>query len=150
MEIGKLIGWAILLILTLPILCFLIVWSLYTVIALIAIPWTVVKLLIRSVKRRKFSYWKDMWEWVYKSAWGIDQAGSPLLRHLGNDWMVKKDGIRIQSQDKTISYYLGVNKINGTLSWLGYIVAFLVDFVAALLGDFNHVEKAAKADQFNR
>lgn len=133
------------------ILAFILVWAFYTVVALLAIPWTLTKVIIRGVKQRSLKvYWDTMLDWGKMSSWGLDQAASPLIRHIGNDWLIKKDGVRIGSPDKTLSYYLGINKINGTLTFLGKLVAASVDFVSLLFfNDIDHTTKAAKAEQFN-
>lgn len=130
---------------------YLLVLVFYVIIAILAIPYTYIKAIIRGCKAMSFKvYWSTMWQWCYKAAWGLDQAGSPLLSHLGNDLMIKPNGERLGSPDKTLSYYFGVNKLNGTLYWFGLLWAYTVDLVALFFGDINHVEKAAKADQFNK
>lgn len=122
----------------------------YIVVALLAAPYTYIKAIVRGIKQRSFKvYWQTMWQWCYKAAWGLDQAGSPLLSHLGNDLMIKPEGKRIGSPDKTLSHYFGVNKLKGTLYWFGLFWAYLIDLVALFFGDINHVEKAATAEQFN-
>lgn len=133
------------------ILAFIIVWAFYSIVAILAIPYTWIKAIVIGIKQRSIkAYWSTMWQWCYKSSWGLDQAGSPLLSHLGNDLMIKPNGERLGSPDKTLSYYFGVNKLKGTLYWFGLLWAYTVDLVALFFGDVNHVEKAAKADQFNK
>jgi hypothetical protein len=132
------------------ILAYIIVLAFYIVVAALAVPYTFIKAIIRGIKARSFKvYWQTMWQFVYGAAWGLDQAGSPLLMHLGNDLFIKPEGKRIGSPDKTLSHYFGVNKLQGKLYWLGLFFAYLIDLVALFFGDENHVEKAAKADQFN-
>ena len=85
------------------------------------------------------------------SSWGLDQAASPLLTHLANDWLIKPNGIKIGSPDKTLSYYLGINKLNATLYFFGRLVCGTVDFYAyVFLNDIDHTTKAANAEQFNK
>ena len=133
------------------IFAYLFVLAFYVVLAAISIPYVLFKAIIRGVRAKSFKvYWNIMWEWVFKSAWGLDQAGSPLLSHLGNDLMVKPNGVRLGSPDKTLSHYLGINKVNGTLYLFGKVIAFIVDAVAYLMGDKNHTTKAANAEQFNK
>jgi hypothetical protein len=133
------------------IVAYLIVLMLYVVVAALAVPYTYIKAIIIGIRLRSFkAYWQTMWQWVYKAAWGLDQAGSPLLVHLGNDLMFKPDAKRMGSPDVTISHYLGYNKLNNKCYWLGLFFAYLVDLVALFFGDINHTEKAAKAEQFNQ
>ena len=133
------------------IIAYLITLCFYLFVALLAVPYTYIKAIVRGIKARSFRvYWETILDWAYMSCWGLDQAGSPLLSHLGNDLMVKPNGKRIGSPDKTLSHYFGVNKINGTLYWFGLFWAYLIDLVALFFNDRNHVEKAANAEQFNK
>jgi hypothetical protein len=132
------------------ILAYILVLGLYVFLASLAIVYTYIKAIIIGIKKRSYkAYSQTMWQWVYKAAWGLDQAGSPLLKHLGNDLMFKPDAKRMGSPDVTISHYLGYNKVNNKSYWLGLFFAYLVDLVALFFGDVNHTEKAAKAEQFN-
>ena len=133
------------------IVAYILVLLFYIVVAIIAIPYTFIKAIVSGVKAGSFKvYWIMMWEWVYKSSWGLDQAGSPLLKHLGNDLLIKPNGVRLGSPDKTLSYYFGINKLNGTLYWFGLFWAYLIDLVALFFGDIDHTTKAANAEQFNK
>ena len=135
----------------LSIVAYIFVLAFYIVLAAITIPYTWIKAIVRGIKARSFKvYWNTMWQWCYKSAWGLDQAGSPLLSHLGNDLMIKPKGERLGSPDKTLSHYFGVNKLKGTLYWFGLFWAYLIDLVALLFGDADHTTKAAKSEQFNK
>jgi hypothetical protein len=132
------------------IFAYIIALSLYLSVAILATVYTWIKAIVIGIKQRSFkAYWGVMWGWCYGSSLGIDKAGSPLLKHLGNDLMVKPDGVRIGNPDKTLSYYLGQNKIKKKLYWFGWLVAVTVDFVALFFGDTNHTEKVAKKEKFN-
>lgn len=123
---------------------------LYVALSFIAVPYTWIKAIVIGIKQRSFkAYWSTMWQWCYKAAWGLDQAGSPLLKHLGNDTLIKPNGIRMGSPDKTLSYYFGINKVNDSLYTFGWVWVYIIDLVALLFGDLNHTDKAAKAEQFN-
>ena len=134
------------------IIAYLATLSFYIAVAAISVPYTWIKAIVLGIKERSFKvYWSTMWEWCYNAAWGIDQAGSPLLSHLGNDLLIKPNSKhRIGSPDKTLSHYLGINKQQDTLYFFGLFWAYLVDLVALFFGDFNHINKAAKAEQFNK
>lgn len=137
-------------VISLPILSYLLVFCFYVVIAFSATLWTFVKGSYRGVKSRSFKvYWGLMWEWCHKSSWGLDQAASPLVKHIGNDILIKPNGVRISSPDKTLSYYLGKNKLDGNLYFFGLVVTGIIDFVALLFGDIDHTTKAANSNQFN-
>ena len=133
------------------IIAYLATLSFYIAVAAISVPYTYIKAIVLGVKQRSFKvYWSTMWEWCYKAAWGIDQAGSPLLSHFGNDLLIKPNSRhRLGSPDKTLSHYLGINKQKDTLYFFGLFWAYLVDIIALFFGDFDHTNKAAKAEQFN-
>lgn len=134
----------------LAIVAYIVTLLLYVLIAIVATLYTWVKAIVFGIKQRSFKvYWTTMWQWCYQSAWGLDQAGSPLLSHLGNDLMIKPNGVRLGSPDKTLSHYFGINKINETLYWFGMLIALLIDVGALLFGDKNHTTKAAKKEQYN-
>ena len=135
----------------LAIIAYIFVLAFYIVLAAIAVPFTWIKAIVRGIKAMSFKvYWNTMWQWCYKSAWGLDQAGSPLLSHFGNDLCIKPDGKRFGSPDITLSHYFGWNKLNGTLYWFGLFWAYLIDLVALFFGDKNHTTKAAEAEQYNQ
>ena len=114
------------------IIAYLATLSFYIAVAAISVPYTYVKAIVLGIKERSFKvYWQTMWQWCYKAAWGIDQAGSPLLSHFGNDLLIKPNSKhRIGSPDKTLSHYLGINKQKDTLYFFGLFWAYLVDLVA--------------------
>lgn len=123
--------------------------ALYIVVAIIAALYTYVKAIVVGVKKMSFkTYWNLMWDWSYWSAFAIDTAGSPLLKHLGNDLLIKPEGRRIGKLNVTISHYLGWNTKNNTAYWLGYLLAAVVDLVSLFFGDINHVEKAANSERY--
>lgn len=80
----------------------------------------------------------------YMIAYAIDQLGNVVCQFLFNDLMIKKDGYKFGDPDKTISYVLGINKQDGTLSGFGGLIVALLHLI-----DPNHVEKAVQNDQKN-
>ena len=78
----------------------------------------------------------------YMIAYAIDQLGNVVCQFLFNDLMIKKDGYKFGDPDKTISYVLGINKQDGTLSGFGGLIVALLHLI-----DPNHVEKAVQNDQ---
>lgn len=70
-------------------------------------------------------------------AW--DRLGGAVCKHLFNDWLVKSNGYRFGNGEDTISYVLGINKRDNTLTILGKGVANLINLL-----DPNHVEKAVR------
>ena len=80
----------------------------------------------------------------YMIAYAIDQLGNVVCQFLFNDLIIKKDGYKFGDPDKTISYVLGINKQDGTLSGFGGLIVALLHLI-----DPNHVEKAVQNDQKN-
>ena len=78
----------------------------------------------------------------YMIAYAIDQLGNVVCQFLFNDLMIQKGGYKFGDPDKTISYVLGINKQNSTLSGFGGLIVALLHLV-----DPNHVEKAVQNDQ---
>ena len=78
----------------------------------------------------------------YMIAYSIDQLGNVVCQFLFNDLMIKKDGYKFGDPDKTISYVLGINKQDSTLSGFGGLIVALLHLI-----DPNHVEKAVQNDQ---
>jgi hypothetical protein len=77
----------------------------------------------------------------YMIAYSIDQLGNVVCQFLFNDTMVKKEGYKFGDPDKTISYVLGINKQNNTLTGFGGLIVALLHLI-----DPYHVEKAVKND----
>lgn len=71
-------------------------------------------------------------------ALSIDQLGNVVLSNLFNDIMIKKGGYPFGDEDETISKVLGVNKYIKKLTWLGSLLADILNKI-----DPDHVEKAA-------
>jgi hypothetical protein len=80
----------------------------------------------------------------YAIAYAIDQLGNVVCQFLFNDLMIKKDGTKFGNPDKTISYVLGINKQNNSLSGFGALIVAVLHCI-----DPYHVEKAVQQDQNN-
>jgi len=80
----------------------------------------------------------------YAIAYSIDQLGNVVCKFLFNDTMIKKEGYKFGDPDKTISYVLGINKQNNTLTGFGGLIVALLHLI-----DPDHVEKAVQHDQKN-
>ena len=146
-------NWIILIIaiVLLPITAYVVSLALYVVIAALAVPYTLIKAIVVGIKQRSIiASYRLLFEWCYLSSMGLDQAGSPLLLHFGNDLCIKPGGKRFGSPDITLSHYFGYNKLKDTLYWFGLFWAYLIDLVALFFGDKDHTTKAANADQFNK
>jgi hypothetical protein len=75
---------------------------------------------------KRSRYWMDI-------AISLDQLGNVTCQHLFNVTLKKKKGYRFGKPDETISSCVGKNKRKGTLTYLGSIVAMILDKL-----DYNH------------
>jgi len=80
----------------------------------------------------------------YAIAYAIDQLGNVVCKFLFDDAMIKKEGYKFGDPDKTISYVLGINKEQNTLTGFGHLLVAILHCI-----DPYHVEKAVKHDQKN-
>ena len=119
---------------------FLITLSLYLVLAVIVIAYTIAKHAVKANSFKDFN--NRMSKYFYCSAYGLDQAASPLLKEPFNDWFIKPDGYKAGNPDDTLSYILGVNRKQNTLYFAGKMLAKIVDFIFNLFGDKNHIKNA--------
>ena len=76
-------------------------------------------------------------KYLFRIAKSIDQLGNVVCEHLFNVTLIKKDGYKFGNEDVTISHVLGVNKLNGTLTWTGAALSWLLNTI-----ENDHVEKA--------
>ncbi len=67
----------------------------------------------------------------------IDRLGGVVCRDLFNALFIKENAYQIGQNGETISYALGINKGDGTLTDVGRALANLLNFI-----DPHHVEKA--------
>ena len=82
-------------------------------------------------------------EYFHNSAFGIDQLGNIMGAPIMNDLLLKKDAIKLYGDvDQTISHVTGVNYIENKMTWMGRLIARILNNVEP-----QHVEKAAKTEQ---
>lgn len=104
----------------------------------IIFPFSFVYTFIRLTIKAKFkTYFNHIDKLFYSIAVSIDQLGNTVCQHLFNDIMIKKDGYKFGNVDETISYVLGANAYNHTLTKLGMWLCKMLDFF-----DKNHIQKA--------
>jgi tetrahydromethanopterin S-methyltransferase subunit G len=90
---------------------------------------------------------KELAQYLYDSALSYDQTGAMVCSKWFNDWFVKPNGHRFGNPDETASHVFGKNLKQDTLYLFGYFIAYIINAVAALMGDVHHVEKAANNEQ---
>lgn len=105
-----------------------------SILFIIGIPMIILGAIISSKKVDKY---------FYDLAFSIDQLGNVLCAPVFNKILLKKNPAKLYGNpDETISHVTGVNKLNGTLTWLGRFLAWVLNNL-----DKNHVEKAANNPQ---
>jgi hypothetical protein len=79
-------------------------------------------------------YWKSI-------ALSIDQLGNVICQHLFNLTLIKKDGYKFGDMDQTISYVLGRNWVDGTLTQTGALLSRILNRL-----DKDHLDKAIEKE----
>lgn len=82
--------------------------------------------------KRMSGYWLDL-------AVNIDRFGNYQFRSLFNAILIHDNGYRFGDFRETISYVLGRNKVDGTLSTTGKVLDKILDVI-----DKNHTIKATQ------
>ena len=70
-------------------------------------------------------------EFCLKIAISIDQLGNVIMQHLLNHVMIVKGGYKFGNRDETISSVIGKNIEQNTLSRVGKLINFVLDFIDA-------------------
>lgn len=105
-----------------------------SILFIIGIPMMILGAIISGKKIDKY---------FYDLAFAIDQSGNVLCAPVFNKILLKKEPAKLYGNpDETISHCTGVNKLGGTLTWLGLGLAWVLNKI-----DKNHVEKAAANEQ---
>lgn len=86
---------------------------------------------------------KKIAQYFYKVAFATDQLGNVMGSVIMNDLMLKKSATYLYGdEDHTISHVTGVNYLENNLTWLGLLVAKILN-----TAEKDHVQKAAKNEQ---
>lgn len=107
------------------------------ILVILAICLSVVILPIGFAFQVITSLFKAVDRYLFQIAKSIDQLGNVVCEHLFNVTLIKKNGYKFGNEDVTISHVLGVNKLNGTLTWTGAALSWLLNTI-----EKDHVEKA--------
>ena len=104
---------------------------------LLILPATIVNVILVASKSKTRGWIKVLGGYFQSTARNLDIFGASEFRTLWNSILITRNGVKFESDGKTISYYLGANKRQNSLSKFGKIIAFICDFV-----DKNHCERA--------
>lgn len=118
---------------------------LYFVATLLYIPLSIINILIVLYKNvRKHGFFRVINKYLFNEAIRIDIFANESFETLWNTTLRIKGGYKFGKRGETISSALGKNKLKGTLSWLGELVADILDFL-----DENHCIKSINDPNFN-
>jgi hypothetical protein len=109
---------------------------LFTVAIILFIPLTGINLTLVLVKSPR---WKTLDGYFHQTAIDIDRFGNRNFRTLLNDTLIKESPFRFGDPRETISSVLGKNKEIGTLTYTGYFIVNLLDWI-----DPNHCQKSIR------
>lgn len=104
---------------------------------ILILPATVVNVILVASKSKTRGWIKVLGGYFKSTARNLDIFGAIEFRTLWNSILITKNGVKFENDGKTISYYLGANQRQNSLSKFGKIIAFICDFL-----DKNHCEKA--------
>jgi hypothetical protein len=93
--------------------------------------WFIIKL---DKKRLSRYYWK--------LAIGLDQFGGLVASNFFNWFFIKRDGYQLGNPDETVSSWLGKNKKEGKLLFMGKLLDWMLEKI-----DPNHSIDAIEADE---
>jgi len=110
---------------------FIIALLLFAFLAIIGFVYAVVK-----------NFFAGLSQYFWLCALSLDQTGNTFCQMLFNDVLIKKNGHKFGNPDQTVSYVLGINLKQETISTTGKIIAAILNFI-----DKNHVQKAAQNPQ---
>ena len=113
----------------------------------IAFIYTHLRFIYFGIRKKSFKYINDnLGKYYYECAYAEDVSGNPLLQWMLNDWAVKPDSPyrfgKIEPLSKTFGLVKSVNKDYP----FGRFIASMINAIAALMKDYDHVENAANSN----
>jgi len=92
------------------------------IVAIICVPYTIIKLLIQRITNKdKIG---ELTYWFHQLAFMLDLFGNYMIKYPANDLMLKKESIyKYGTNIKTISHITAFNYKNKTLTKFGLFVA---------------------------
>lgn len=101
--------------------------------------------VIYATLKYGFTNWRKLDKYFGNIAFGRDQLGNAMGGPIMNDLLLKEDCVKLFGNvDETISHVIGVNYIKNKMTWLGRLIARILNNAEA-----QHVESAAKTNQNN-
>jgi len=80
---------------------------------------------------------KNLNKWFKDLAVSVDQFGNGSCYRTLNATLIKKNGSKFGNIDETVSFVLGVNQLNGTLTKFGKFIVAILNIL-----EKNHCSKA--------
>lgn len=104
---------------------------------LLILPATIVNVILVASKSKTRGWIKVLGRYFKTTARNLDIFGANEFRTLWNTILITEEGVKFKGDNRTISFYLGANQRQNTLTKFGKVIAWICDFV-----DKNHCEKA--------
>ncbi|TDX11211.1 hypothetical protein [Flavobacterium sp. S87F.05.LMB.W.Kidney.N] len=100
---------------------------LYLVAVLLFLPLTCLNIIVVVWKNSKSSgFFKSLDQYFFTGAIGLDIFANYEFRTLWNTILRKRNGYQFGTKGETISSALGKNQINKKLSFLGWILVYIL------------------------
>ncbi len=104
---------------------------------ILLLPATLVNVILVASRAKHRGWIKFLGGYFKRTARNLDIFGANEFMTLWNTILINKNGVKFKGDGRTISYYLGANKINNSLSVFGKLIAKICDAL-----DENHCIKA--------
>lgn len=88
------------------------------------------------------NFFNGLSHYFWLCALSLDQSGNTFCKKLFNDTLIQADGHPFGNPNETVSYVLGVNLKQDTISRAGKVLSYILHLI-----DKNHVQKAADTPQ---
>lgn len=109
---------------------------------LLLLPTTLINVVLVASKSGTRGWVKVLGGYFQSTARNLDIFGANEFRTLWNTILIQKNGVKFQGDNRTISFYLGANQANNSLSKFGKLIAFICDLL-----DENHCQRAFEIEQ---
>jgi len=101
------------------------------------LPLTVINIIVVMIRNvNKHGFLRVLDGYFYETAIDIDAFGNSNFRTLWNG-LFQRNGVRFGDRNETISSVLGKNQRDGTLTFLGRVLCFILDTI-----DKNHCKNS--------
>ncbi len=105
---------------------------------LFIVIWTLNPIVVFLSNITTRAFWRFQNELAFKDALELDKYANYACRHTWN-LMFQRNGYKFGVKEETISSALGKNQRDGTLTWVGIFICFILDTL-----DKDHCKNSIK------